>query len=109
MALTGNEGQPIDLETAAQWTRNYREAKATILTEENRVLSYLYREEAVRQLLEQEGCAGIRMYNGLDGQNQRQLILVGVAVDGTDMTEGVIIAEAAPCPPICTVSPLAQG
>lgn len=54
--ITGREGAPIDLKTAIEWTGNYRRMRP------NERISHFFGRVHLQQLLEQEGCMGIRIY-----------------------------------------------
>jgi hypothetical protein len=57
----------------------------------------------LQELLDQEGCMGIRMYYGLDEHGKKELVLVGADADQNDMTE--LVADLSmPCPSICGVA-----
>ncbi len=53
-------------------------------------------------ILKQEGCIGIRIYDGqhIDTNNENR-VLVGVSENGEDMTSGIIVEELVPCPAKC--------
>lgn len=59
----------------------------------------------VKHILSQEGCMGIRIYNGYDDENKKMnLVLVGVDESGKEMLEdGIIYDELALCPPTCPI------
>jgi hypothetical protein len=100
--LTGKEGGEFDVELSANWTQNYRH-KHPGETE-----SHFFGKEILHQILEQEGCMGIRMYHAHDKplngwkrsmaslskfllnvvgniDGERHLIIVGVSKDGKEM------------------------
>lgn len=54
----------------------------------------------IKDITDQSGCEGIRIYNGYYDSNRR-LIIVGVDEDGNDMTSGYILEFSNPCPPNC--------
>jgi hypothetical protein len=54
-------------------------------------------------ILAQQGCAGMRMYYGLNPDGTKTLVLVGVDEFGNDMDKGVIADRTYGCPPICTM------
>lgn len=59
----------------------------------------------LKQILEQEGCIGIRIYNGYDeAEGKKNLVLVGVNITTEDMTDGVIVDKLAACPNHCDIS-----
>lgn len=103
--ITGREGAPIDLKTATQWTRNYRRMRP------NERISHFFGREHLQNLLNQEGCLGIRIYyanslrlnawqrfllaisnflrKGLAGaEGEEHLILVGSTREGKDQLPG---------------------
>lgn len=55
--------------------------------------------DAVRELLNQEGCVDFRIYHGLDNGLVHS-ILVGVDENGDDM-ENLILEDARRCPSYC--------
>lgn len=61
--------------------------------------------ENVQHILKQEGCVGLRIYNGYNDENQKMsLVLVGVDESGNEMlSDGIIYDELALCPPTCPV------
>ncbi|PKV63122.1 hypothetical protein [Pontibacter ramchanderi] len=98
MKVTGKEGGPIDRNQAKRWTAKYRTSGR------GKTNSHLFGAETVRNLLEQEGCVGMRIYYALDDNGEQQLLLVGTDAEGNDMTEGLILDLASPCPPDCSVN-----
>lgn len=101
MAFNGSEGEQINLQTAAAWTANYRQTGAVIR-------AHFFGRDILEDILEQDGCMGIRIYYALDDNGTRQLILVGANADEGDMYEGVVADIGGLCPPNCTsnASPL---
>lgn len=54
--ITGKEGAEIDLNLAAQWTKNHREKNP------HGFISQFFGVEILQRLLQQPGCLGIRIY-----------------------------------------------
>jgi hypothetical protein len=54
--ITGKEGAEIDLNVAAEWTRNHRERHP------HSSISQFFGNEILKKLLDQPGCLGIRIY-----------------------------------------------
>ena len=52
-------------------------------------------------LLSQPNCVGIRIYYGRKNNGTPALVLVGITGDGHDLSNGAIIENGFPCPPIC--------
>jgi hypothetical protein len=103
-------GDPIDLITAKAWATNYR------LKNPNTTRGHFFGNEIINQILNEEGCIGIRMYYGIDEKGNKQLMLVGVDSNGEDLLPslgesldggGNIIGDASfPCPDYCPTGEL---
>lgn len=102
----GSEGAAIELSTAAQWTKNYREKISSENHEGQKIKAHFFGRKILQEILDQEGCMGIRMYHANDDNGQKQIILVGATADGEDMVEGTIADKSTFCPPDCVVSEL---
>lgn len=97
MSFTGDEGEQITLEEAAAMTKNYRDSAGT-----NPIISHYIGKSRFDEILEQEGCVGIRIYYGIDENGQKELVLVGVDEDENDLYRGVIVDKAINCPSNCS-------
>ncbi len=62
----------------------------------------------VNNILEQDDCIGLRIYNGYDEHDQKiSLVLVGVDQAGRDMLSSAIIYDKmVTCPPTCPIEGL---
>lgn len=101
MSFTGDEDHTISLDQAAAWTKNYRDKNP------KEVQGHFFGRTAIKNILAQADCVGIRIYYALDDNGQKQLILVGVTADENDLYKGVLAERSRPCPPICgTKNPL---
>lgn len=96
MTFTGSEDHSISLQDASELTGNYR-AEA----EQGAVLGSFFGKETIQKILDQQGCVGIRIYYGLEGDNTPVLVLVGVEENEDDIIGGEIAQTGAPCPPHC--------
>ena len=96
MAFTGSENHAISLEEARKLTANYR-AKAG----KDAVLAGFFGKDTIQQILDQEGCVGIRYYYALTDDGKPALVLVGVDANENDLIDGVIAEVSLPCPPYC--------
>jgi hypothetical protein len=99
MAFTGNEAEEFPLETAAEWTANYRATCAP-----GAPLAHFFGKNIIQQILDQEGCMGIRIYYAKDETGKKQLIIVGADSKENDLYEGIIAERSVQCPPFCTSS-----
>ena len=95
---TGNENHQISLADAAALTANYRQQFET----NDYIKAEFFGKQAVENLLNQNGCAGLRIYYGKDELNVSKLVIVGVNSSGNDMTQGSILEFGLPCPPYCS-------
>ncbi len=85
---TGREGGVIELETAAQWTKHYREQHP------DETISQFFGKEILERILAQENCIGLRFYYALDKpRGHKHLVVTGVIGNGGDQ----IPAHEKPC------------
>ena len=95
-ALTGQEIQSISLTDAAALTHNYMSAGAAGMRQ-----AEFFSQASIKNILNQNGCIGIRIYYGKKTDGTPVLVLVGVDAQGGDMTDGPLTEKGFPCPPIC--------
>lgn len=93
--FTGNESEIISLQTATEWTANFRDANP------DKTQAHFFGINKINQILSQAGCVGIRIYYSLDDKGDPQLIMVGAKSDESDQYTGVILERSYPCPPFC--------
>lgn len=109
----------ISLEKAIRMTTRYREQKDKLIDPAfagKNVLPFseTFDRAAFDRLLSQPGCAGLRIYFGLNEEGQLRTIIVGVNEDQNDLLpndhlaeDGDIVEDGKTCPPFCeTDSPL---
>jgi hypothetical protein len=94
MSFNGDESESVTLSNAATWTAAFRSANP------NAIKGHFFGKNKINDILNQSGCVGIRIYNGIDNGTP-VLILVGVTSNENDMTSGTIIERAVLCPPYC--------
>lgn len=95
MAFDGTEGSAITLSNGASMTNEYRQRNP------GAVKGHFFGKEILNQILDQEGCMGIRMYYGLDEDGNKQLVIVGADSDENDMLD--LVADfSVPCPSACS-------
>jgi hypothetical protein len=99
MALPPFRDHRISLADAAVHTRRHRDAAA-----KDTLRGAMFHGQPVRELLEQPGCVGLRIYHGRNADGTPAVILVGVDANGDDMTTASILEFHYPCPPYCPVS-----
>ena len=94
MAFNGTEGGEITLAAGAAMTAEYRNQNP------NERKGHFFGKDILNEILDQEGCVGIRMYYGINSDEERELVLVGVDANENDMTE-LVVDLSCPCPNRC--------
>lgn len=94
--MDGHENHYISLDDAAAMTERYRDQMSN-----TQIKGGFFGRDAISAILEQHECIGIRYYYGLDNDNKQVLILVGVNIEGNDITSGELAEVSLPCPPYC--------
>lgn len=97
----------ITLQVAIGHAQRFRAANPAPATEK---AAMFWRNGGLDELLAQKGCAGLRIYYGLDARGAPAPVLVGVDAQGSDLTGGTVLEIHLPCPPMCdSSSPLHAG
>lgn len=99
MSFNGNEGEFITLKEGAAMTARYRNS-----VQSGSVIGQFAGKEKIMKIIEQENCVGIRFYYGLDENNEKSIVAVGVDSEENDLTDGLIIDYFKKCPPKCSQS-----
>lgn len=96
-----NSSKVITLKDAKDYTHEFQNEVP------NEIKSFYAGSNKLNLILEQSGCIGIRIYNGLNATTgKKNLVLVGVNADGEDMVTGPILQDLITCPPKCFNSEL---
>lgn len=97
MAFNGTEGGAISLADGAAMTANFRKKNP------NQIRARFFGREILEELLAQEGAKGIRIYYGLDSDENNQLVLVAADDHENDILD--LVADIShPCPLACSNS-----
>jgi hypothetical protein len=96
MVFSGNEEHTITLEEAKGLIEKYQQSEGG-----EDILAGYYGKTFVLSVLNQEGCVGIRVYNGRKEDGKLEFVIVGVDSDGEDLKDGVMGNRSIPCPPHC--------
>ncbi|WP_240345267.1 hypothetical protein [Flavobacterium sp. CLA17] len=84
MEINQNSGEVISLQEAQDYTKTFQAAFP------NDLKSFFVGINKLTLILEQLDCIGVRIYNGYSGKdNAKNLVLVGVGLDGEDLNQGV--------------------
>ncbi|MCR9171794.1 MAG: hypothetical protein NXI10_04840 [bacterium] len=94
MSFDGTEGGSISLTAGAALTAEYRKQNP------GETKGHFFGKDILQDILDQEGCMGIRMYYGLDQDGNKELVLVGADANENDLTS--LVADLSlPCPGVC--------
>ena len=107
MAKLEPRDHSISMAQAAAYTRRHRTASPGPIRDGDH--GHAFHADQVLKLLQQPGCAALRIYYGLDDKGQRAPILMGVDGAGQDMTAGVMLQMGWPCPPWCDDTSALKG
>lgn len=96
MEINRDSSEVITLDQAIEYTHAFQENNP------GAIKSFFAGSSKINLILEQENCIGVRIYNGYDATSgKNNLVLVGVDIQGEDMTQGVILERLSPCPKYC--------
>lgn len=100
--LNPNQNHRILLDDAKKMTAKYRKSKNF-----NGQYGGFFGKAALIAMLEQNDCAGIRYYYGINDDENPVIVLVGATPDNIDLVDGELAEMAIPCPSVCDAdSPL---
>ena len=111
MSFTGNEGGPINRVTDIAWIINYQESESARERQKTVTKAHFFGKEKILKLLNEDECVGIRIYYGLDENEDQKLFIVAVEANMNDILpldmestseDGPMILDLTwPCPPYC--------
>ncbi len=78
--FSGTEGGAITLATASNWTANYENKNSSA------VKSHFFGADAIKNILSNGGCVGVRIYYSIDDAGGQQLLLIGANSKGNDLS-----------------------
>jgi len=90
-----NAGKEILLEEAKTMIKKYQ------TNNDGEVKAHYFSRASVNLVLLQPDAVGIRIYQATNESGERQLVLVGVDLNGKDLIEGKFADHAAGCPIAC--------
>jgi len=99
MAYNGSEGGQITVKEGSAMTAAYRQNNP------DDPLGHFFGKDILQQILNQDGCQGIRMYYAENGDGGKELVIVGADADENDILD--LVADVSrPCPPCGQANPL---
>jgi hypothetical protein len=97
MDFSENYDHSISLDEAAKMTKAYRDSMP-----KDSPIAATFSKSALKNILDQAGCAGIRMYYAKGADKKLTLVLTGMKAEGGDIYEGRLAEMAQLCPPFCS-------
>jgi hypothetical protein len=97
MPYTGEEDHSISLDDAIAMTKAYRDS----ITKPPYFWGAYFGMDAIKAILEQEDCVGIRVYNAKSATGSFNYVVVGVDSTGEDLEDGELAEHGQGCPPYC--------
>ena len=94
MAFTGKEGAQITVQQGATMTAAFRTKFP------NEIKAHFFGKDILNTILAQNGCEGIRFYQGVNTNGELELVIVGADTNENDMLN-FIGDMACPCPDRC--------
>lgn len=91
----------ITLDAAAKLTKKYRSIGNIIPSLGVVIKGEFFGKNALVEILNQNGCVGLRMYYGADDLLVPHMVVVGVDANGDDQVTGHIADMSVLCPPTC--------
>jgi hypothetical protein len=89
-------GSIISLADGSTMTADFREKFP------NETKAVYYSSSVFSDLMVQEGCVGIRIYNAVDQEGNLTNVLVGIDDEGNDLVNGTIYNKGGLCPTRCS-------
>jgi hypothetical protein len=97
MPYTGQEDHSISLNDAADMTKRYRDS----IIGSPYLYGGYFGKVAIQDILDQQGCVGIRIYNAKALTGALNYVVVGVNSSGDDLEDGKLAEHSSGCPPYC--------
>jgi hypothetical protein len=98
MSFDGTEGKFINVETAGAMTKKYREGAHS---GNGHTIAHFLGKEKLRQLLDQNGSMGLRIYYAKDTNGEPQIVVVAADQDENDMLD-LVLDMSLLCPNRCS-------
>jgi hypothetical protein len=97
MSFDGNEGKVVSIQEAAIWTAKYRNN-----IQPGETIAHFIGKNKLNLILDQKNCVGVRIYYGIDENDEKNLVFVGADENENDLVDGVILEYVRKCPPYCS-------
>ncbi|HMG16081.1 MAG TPA: hypothetical protein VK590_11575 [Saprospiraceae bacterium] len=98
--ITANTGTFISVSEARTMSTSWINAQLSTPSTAN-PKAFGFGKDKIQDILDQSGCVGIRIYNGIDENGNKNVIVIATDSNGDDMTSGLVLDLSAPCPNMC--------
>ncbi len=109
------KGEKISKAKAKKWVNNYKKEHEK---DKNYLSSMLFNKKIVMDMLNEDKCEGLRIYNAMDDEGKLHFVLVGTDANGDNILpptdeyvaktildsaggDPILIDDGVRCPPIC--------
>lgn len=99
--IRADRDHDITLDAAAKLTKKYRSIGTIVPSLGVLIKGEFFGKNAMVEILNQNGCVGLRMYYGADDLLVPHMVIVGVDANGDDQVTGKIAEHSMLCPPAC--------
>lgn len=86
-----NLDHSMTLTDARVMTNNFRDTYPSLN------IGNTFNKDALQSIMNQTGCIFVKFYNAIDSDGLLKLVAVGVDINGTDMTNGLIMERSICC------------
>lgn len=94
--FNGKEEHQISLGKARRMVQAYQKKRSA-----KSVKAVYFGKQAIKLILNQKGCVGLRAYYAKKTSGTDTLVLIGVDKAGNDIVHGTLAEFGFPCPPYC--------
>lgn len=91
-----NQDHHITLVKAAEMTKRFRDSQPI-----GTIIAHAYDKGIIQEIIDQPMCQGIRIYNAIDDNNLKTLVITGIDNNGVDLFNGVLAEYSDKCPNAC--------
>ena len=97
--------QAVELDVAKEWIANWQNNEEV---DRASVKAYLIPYQDIAYIQKEQGWVNYRAYNGITGEGEFKLLIVGVDEEGNDLvdynTGDYVYDMTTPCPSVCSLN-----
>lgn len=92
-----NQDHHITLLKAAEMTKRFRDCHPA-----GTIIAHAFDKGIIQEIIDQPLCEGVRIYNAIDDNNERTVVIVGIDNNENDLFNGVLAEFSNKCPNNCS-------